>query len=484
MAANSILLVDDDLEHRSAFGLIFKDWGYDLTAANSGLEAVRLCAKTRYDMIIMDVKMDGLNGLDALAFIKKNVRAPAIASLPGGSLNLSTPVLMLTGYGTIGDAVRAMRDGAYDFLIKSEIDYNVLRLKIDNVLDHFHLKEEKQAGLIGEQNLIAGKSQSFAQILEMVDKIAPSNSSVLITGESGVGKEVVARLIWSKSLRAGQLFAACNCSAMSRDTVEDTLFGHKRGAFTGAIADRQGLIKNADGGTVFLDEIGETTSQFQAKLLRALQFGEFYKIGSDQAEKVDVRFIAATNVNLIEEIGKGNFREDIYHRFIFKIHIPPLRDRPDDLPEFAEYYLKRCALRNGREVRGFSPQAMDAVMKYHWPGNIRELQNAMEYVMVMMTSDTVNVSDLPEFMAAGGPGLASKPARGAREPLPLKDIERQAVADALEFTGGVKKKAAGLLGITRKTLLDKIKAYKLTQYLVVKESAGEDEEADEQDSDD
>ncbi|MDR1297470.1 MAG: sigma-54 dependent transcriptional regulator [Deltaproteobacteria bacterium] len=478
MPANSILLVDDDLEHRSAFGLIFKDWGYDLTMAKDGLEAVRLAAKTRFDIIVMDVKMDGLNGLEALAFIKKNERAPSIVNLRGESLNPRTPVLMLTGYGTVGDAVKAMKDGAYDFLIKSEIDYNVLKLKIDNALDHFQLKEEKQAGLIGEGNII-GRSQSFLKILEMVDRIAPSSSNVLISGESGVGKEIVARLIWSKSQRAGQPFAACNCSAVSKDTVEDTLFGHKKGAFTGAVADRQGILKSAEGGTVFLDEIGETTGQFQSKLLRALQDGEIQPLGSDLSEKVDVRFIAATNVNLEREIESGNFREDIYHRFTFKLRIPSLRERPEDLAELAAYYLRRYALRNGREARGFSPRAMSAVMNYRWPGNVRELQNAMEYVVVMMTSDEVTEADLPDFVTSG---KAAPRAAGAseesREPMTLKDVERRAVIEAMEFAGGVKKKAAQNLGITRKTLLEKIKLYKLTQYMVVKDQSVADPDED------
>jgi two-component system response regulator HydG len=487
----SILLVDDDLEHRSAFGMIFKDWGYELAVAKDGLEAVRLASRKRFDMIVMDVKMDGLNGLEALAFIKNNARPDAISGLKGESMNRQTPVLMLTGYGTVGDAVKAMKDGAYDFLIKSEIDYNVLRLKLENALDHFNLKAAKQAGLIGDQNLIVGQSPAFAKICELVERIAPTLANVLITGESGVGKEVIARLIWSKSQRAKQVFAACNCSAMSMETVEDTLFGHRKGAFTGAVADRQGLIKSAEGGTVFLDEVGEATPQFQSKLLRALQEGEIQPLGSDQCEKVDVRFLAATNVDLEKEIEKGKFREDIFHRFTFKIRVPSLRERPEDLPELASYYLKRFALRNGREASGFSPGAMAALTAYSWPGNVRELQNAMEYVVVMMTSDQVAESDLPEFVTSTGPPVALGQRRKAPYvPQTLKEIEKEAVISALEQNLGVKKKAASVLGITRKTLLDKIKAYKLTQFLVVKDNPlaeaedGDDLEADEDEAND
>ncbi|MDR0354371.1 MAG: sigma-54 dependent transcriptional regulator [Deltaproteobacteria bacterium] len=489
MAATSILLVDDDLEHRTAFGLIFKDWGYDLTTAKDGLEAVKLCLKKRFDMIVMDVKMDGLNGLEALAFIKKNEKADSIAHLKGESLNRSTPVLMLTGYGTVGDAVQAMKDGAYDFLIKSEIDYNVLKLKIDNALEHFQLREAKQAALIGDQNHIVGRSPAFAKVMELIERIAPSPSTVLITGESGVGKEVMARLIWSRSQRAKQVFAACNCSAMTKETVEDVLFGHRRGAFTGADNDRPGILKSANGGTVFLDEIGETTNQFQSKLLRVLQNGEIQPLGRDQVEKVDVRILAATNIDLEKEIERGRFREDIYHRFTFKIRVPSLRERPEDLPELADYYLKRYALRNGREVSGFAPKALQAILKYPWPGNVRELQNAMEYAVVMMSSDEVTIEDLPEFVAAGQSVSVGSSSRSASPspPSALKDVEREAVVNALEFTSGVKKKAAELLGITRKTLLDKIKLYKLTQYLVVKDSSaanGEDEFDDDFEGDD
>ncbi|MDR1677164.1 MAG: sigma-54 dependent transcriptional regulator, partial [Deltaproteobacteria bacterium] len=396
MALKSILMVDDDNEHREAFSYIFKDWGYDLTAVSDGLEAVKKATEKRFDVILMDVRMDGLDGLKTLAFIKKNKRSEAISNFKGDSLNCQTPILMFTAFADVGVAVQAMKEGAYDFLIKGEIEIDILRLKIENALEHFQLKEAKAAGLIGGQNLIVGQSPVFKKICELVERIAPTMSSILLTGESGVGKEVIARLIWSKSQRANQVFSTCNCSAMSKDTVEDSLFGHRKGAFTGAANDRQGILKSAGGGTVFLDEIGETSPEFQTKLLRALQEQEIQPLGSDKTEKVDVRFIAATNKDLEKEIQNGHFREDIYHRFTFKIRVPSLRERIEDLPELANYYLNRYALRNGRDVSGFSDKAMDILLNYSWPGNVRELQNTMEYVIVMMTSDTVTESDLPE----------------------------------------------------------------------------------------
>lgn len=480
-------MVDDDLEHRTAFGFIFKDWGYELTMAKDGFEAVRLATRKRFDLIVMDVKMDGLDGLQALAFIKKNERAEAISGLKGESLNDQTPVIMLTGYATVKDAVQAMKDGAYDFLIKGDIEIDILRLKIENVLEHFKLREAKEAGLIGEQNLIIGRSPAFRKVIELVDRIAPSMANILLTGESGVGKEVVARLIWSKSPRANQVFATCNCSAVSKETVEDSLFGHRKGAFTGAVGDRQGILKSAEGGTVFLDEIGETTSQFQTKLLRALQEREIQPLGSDLVEKVDVRFLAATNVELEKQIQAGNFREDIYHRFTFKIRVPSLRERLEDLPELANYYLNRYAMRNGRTVSGFTPLAQEALMHHPWPGNIRELQNAMEYAVVMMTSDQVTECDLPESIVSVShhpkPAKAPEAAHDPNlSPMSLKDSEKTAVINALEFTNGVKKKAATLLGISRKTLGEKIKLYQLTQYMTTKDgSLDEDEEFEAED---
>ncbi|MDR2386006.1 MAG: sigma-54 dependent transcriptional regulator [Deltaproteobacteria bacterium] len=479
MAKTSILLVDDDVDHRTAFTFIIKDWGYEMTMAKDGFEAVKLCGRKRFDIILMDIKMDGLDGLQALAYIKKNLKCEAIENIKAESLNTQTPIIMLTGYATVPDAVQAMKDGAYDFLIKGDIEIDILKLKIENAMEHFKLKEAKVAGLLGEQNIIIGRSPAFKKILELVERIAPSMSNVLLTGESGVGKEVVARLIWSKSSRANQVFATCNCSAVSKDSAEDSLFGHRKGAFTGAIVDRQGILKSAEGGTVFLDEIGETTPQFQTKLLRALQDHEIQPLGSDQVEKVDVRFLAATNVELEKEVRNGNFREDIYHRFTFKIRVPALRERLEDLPELANYYLQRYALRNGREVSGFSSQAMDILLKHQWPGNIRELQNCMEYVVVMMASDQVTESDLPEFVTTGPahklPASASEPAQGGV--ITLKDSEKSAILTALEFTHGVKSKAAKLLGISRKTLGDKIKVYQLTQYMSSKDG-GEDEALD------
>ncbi|MDR2301643.1 MAG: sigma-54 dependent transcriptional regulator [Deltaproteobacteria bacterium] len=481
MAKTSILLVDDDVDHRTAFSFIFKDWGYDMTAAKDGFEAVKLCLKKRFDLIIMDIKMDGLDGLQALSFIKKNQRCEPIESLKGDSLNTQTPVIMLTGYATVPDAVQAIKDGAYDFLIKGDIEIDILKLKVERVLEHFKLKEAKEAGLLGEQNIIVGKSPSFRKILELVDRIAPTMSNVLLTGESGVGKEVVARLIWSKSPRANQVFATCNCSAVSKEAVEDSLFGHRKGAFTGAVGDRQGILKSAEGGTVFLDEIGETTPDFQTKLLRALQDREIQPLGSDQVEKVDVRFLAATNIELEKEVRDGHFREDIYHRFTFKIRVPSLRERLEDLPELANYYLQRYALRNGREVSGFTPQAMDILLNHPWPGNIRELQNCMEYVVVMMTSDQVTENDLPELITADLPrkhGASDQ----SRAPVSLKDSEKNAIINALDFTHGVKNKAAKLLGISRKTLAEKIKGYQLTQYMSPKDGL-EDDGLDDYDDD-
>jgi two-component system response regulator HydG len=474
MNSASILLVDDDLEHRDAYTIILKGWGYDVALAKDGIQAAMLACKRKFDLILMDVRMDGLDGLETLAFIKKDELADDVAEIKGSSLNKDTPVIMLTGFGTVGDAVQAMKDGAYDFLIKAELDNDVLKLKLDNALDHHRLKEQKQAGLIGDMNFIAGRSQAFAKVLETVNKIASNDSSVLITGESGVGKEVVARLIWQKSRRKDKVFATCNCTAVSKETVEDTLFGHRKGAFTGATSDRQGILRSADGGTVFLDEIAETSAEFQTKLLRTLQEGEIQPLGSDKVDKVDLRFLAATNKELEEEIARKRFREDLFYRFTFQVRIPPLRERPEDLVDLAGYYVNRYALNNAKKVSGISPKAISAMMAYPWPGNVRELQNAMEWAVIMMDGEELAERDLPQRVTQTG-GAAAQKAQGERTPISLDEAERRAVEEALEFTGGVKEKAAKILGMTRKTLLSKIRKHNLLKFLPSLEDESEEE---------
>jgi two-component system response regulator HydG len=471
----SILLVDDDLEHRDAYTIILKGWGYEVTLAKDGIQAAIMASRRKFDLILMDVRMDGLDGLEALAFIKNGELSISIPEVKGDSLNLQTPVIMLTGFGTVGDAVQAMKDGAYDFLIKAELDNDVLKLKLENALDHHRLQEQKQAGLIGEPNLIVGRSQVFQKVLETIDKIAANDSSVLITGESGVGKEVIARLIWQKSRRKDRAFATCNCTAVSKETVEDTLFGHRKGAFTGAVGDRQGILKSADGGTVFLDEIAETTQEFQTKLLRTLQEGEIQPLGSDRVDKVDIRFLAATNKDLEKEIVDKRFREDLFYRFTFHVRIPSLRERPEDLPDLANYYLNRFALNNGRSVSGLSPKALSAIMAYHWPGNVRELQNAMEWAVIMMDGQELTERDLPQRVTQSSAAPGVKP-EGDRSPLSLDEAERKAVEEALEYTGGVKEKASKILGMTRKTLLSKIRKHNLVKFMPSNEEDTEEED--------
>ncbi|MDR3203134.1 MAG: sigma-54 dependent transcriptional regulator [Deltaproteobacteria bacterium] len=470
----SILLVDDDYDHRSAYGIILKDMGFNVTMAKNGLEGASWASKKKFDLILMDVRMDGLNGLETLAYVKKGENKEK-ASLEADTKNEQTPVIMFTGYGTVSDAVEAMKMGAYDFLIKGDLDIDVLKLKIDNALEHFKLKEEKKAGIIGDHKVIVGSSSALNSMLRTIEKVATTDSTVLITGESGVGKELVARTIWAKSNRAGHVFLTCNCTSVYREQVEDTLFGHKKGAFTGANSDRPGIIKHADGGTVFLDEIGETSPEFQVKILRTLQEGEIQPLGTDEAIKVNVRFIAATNRNLEEEVANKFFRLDLFHRLTFVVRVPPLRERVEDLEELSLHFIKRQALKNGKKVASIDHKALEIIKGYHWPGNVRELENVMEWAVIMASGDEVKEGDLPEKLILGERSTKIGVPLGAPLPKTLAAAECEAVSYALDYFDGHKQKTADFLGVTRRTLYTKINSCNLTKYAHASEEEYKDD---------
>ena len=372
----------------------------------------------------------------------------------------STPVIIMTAYSKVQDAVRALKAGAYDYLTKP-LDLDLVRITVNRALEHHTLKEEKEAGLWtpGESDGLVGGSPAFRQVLDMIDLVAGAEATVLITGESGVGKEVVAKAIQRKSLRADKPFLTINCAALAENLLEAELFGHEKGAFTGAERRREGRLKAADGGTVLLDEIGETSPALQAKLLRAIQEGEIQPLGSDETEKVDVRFLAATNRDLAAEVAAGRFREDLYWRLnVVNIRVPPLRDRAEDLPALAHYFTKRYALKNHKEVKGLTPGALRLITRHHWPGNIRELQNAIERAVILMRGEFLSENDLPNL---GSAPLGPDQAPSAELPLNLDDLEKMAVENALSHTGGNKTQAALILGVTRKTLAAKLKKYGL-----------------------
>ena len=443
-----ILIVDDDPEHLFMLKTVLADWGHPTMTAKSGREALDLGKGKTFGLILMDVRMREVDGLSALEEFKRDGR------------NQNSPVIIMTAYSKVEDAVRALKAGAYDYLTKP-LDLDLVRVAVNRALEHQTLKEEKEAGLWGptEEDGLVGSSPAFRQVLDMIDLVAGAEATVLITGESGVGKEVVARAIQRKSTRADQPFVTINCAALAENLLEAELFGHEKGAFTGAERRREGRLKAADGGTVFLDELGETSPALQAKLLRAIQEGEIQPLGSDDTDTVDVRFLAATNRDLAAEVAAGRFREDLYWRLnVVGIHVPPLRDRPEDLPALAHYFTRRYALKNHKEVKGLSPGAIRLITRHSWPGNIRELQNAIERAVIVMRGEYLTEKDLPN-LSPGGVSTIAPPT--GELPLNLDDVEKIAVENALRHTGGNKTQAATILGVTRKTLAAKLKKYGL-----------------------
>jgi two-component system response regulator HydG len=436
-----ILIVDDDREHLFMLKTVLSDWGYPNETAVDGAKAVRLARDRHFALILMDVRMGVMDGLTALDSIKKE------------GLNTDTPILIMTAFSTVADAVAALKSGAYDYLTKP-LDLDELRLTLERSLEHSRLREEKEAGLFGGPNILLGESPAFKKVLDLVELTAPTEATVLITGESGVGKEMVARLLQSRSLRAKAPFITINCAAMAETLLEAELFGHEKGAFTGAEKRREGRLKAGTGGTVFLDEIGETSPAFQAKLLRVLQEGEIQPLGSDSTEKVDVRFFAATNRNLVKEVEAGRFREDLFWRLnVVAIEVPALRERPEDIPALANFFIRQYALKNHKAVKGLTPDALAAMTAYHWPGNIRELQNAMERAVILMRGDYITAKDMPLNLASGVVNSVEE------IPLNLDELERIAVEKALSVNKGNKTQTANTLGVTRKTLAAKLKKF-------------------------
>jgi two-component system response regulator HydG len=445
MAKDPILIVDDDAQHLYMLKTNIKDWGYTAVTAGSGSEALALCGKKKFSLILMDVRMEGMDGLTALGKIKEDEE---------GALNRDTPVLIMTAYSTVPDAVFAVKTGAFDYLTKP-LDMDILKKTMKKTLERFESSQEKHNQLWSEDGLVfLGESPLFKEVLELVERVAPTDATVLILGESGVGKEVVARLIKEKSERADKPFTAINCGALSETITESELFGHVKGAFTGASSDRVGILKASNGGTVFLDEIGEISPATQVKLLRTLQDGDIQPLGSDKTIKVDVRFIAATNKDLAKEAEEKRFREDLFYRLnVVNINIPPLRQRKEDILPLAEFFVEKfiSKYKKGQKgFKGFSKSASDAILNHEWHGNIRELQNAMERAVILSSGEEIALKDLPM-------NITGKTEKSAKIPLNLEERNKLAVKEAMEETGGNKTQAAKMLGVTRKTLQSMIK---------------------------
>src|SRR6476659_369109 len=384
--------------------MILEYENYEFTGAASGPDGIAQVRRDPPDMVVLDIKMPGMNGLDTLAEIRK--------------IDEALPVAMISGHGTITDAMQATRLGAFDFIEKPFTSERVL-VTVAKWLDVRELKQENRELKLAMESRyeIVGQSPALRRVLESVKKAAPTNATVLLLGESGVGKELVARTIHRNSPRAGQRFVQVNCAAIPEELIESELFGHEKGSFTGATEKQIGKFEQADRGTIFLDEVGDMSPKTQAKVLRVLQEGEVERIGSARTIKVDVRVIAATNKNLEEEIEKGHFREDLYFRLaVIPIQVPPLRERGEDIALLVRHYMDYFSRENNVRPKRVTQAALDALSRYRWKGNIRELRNTVERMIIMTGSDVIDLPDLPETVrspssggAAGGGFTSSKP---------------------------------------------------------------------------
>jgi two-component system NtrC family response regulator len=443
--ADTILLIDDDESLRRVTEYNLSEAGFDVIPADSGQEGLELFNRKNPNLVITDVKLGDMDGLEVLAAIK--------AESP------ETPVIVITAFGSIEMAVKAMHEGAFNFITKP-FDRDTLRLSCTKALELTSLRSQKQQ-LADEVNRLTGTSgmetanSAMAELLETALRVASSQATVLITGESGTGKEVLARLVHQHSPRKGGPMVAVNCTAIPDNLIESELFGHVKGAFTGAIANRKGRFQAADQGTLFLDEIGELKMDMQAKLLRAIQEREVEPVGSDRTENVDVRIIAATNKDLHEEVAKGRFREDLYYRLsVIPLHIPPLRDRREDIPALANHFLKKLAAPRGVK---FSDKVMSLLKSYDWPGNIRELQNTVERSLILRKGTIIGPDDisLPTAKSSEAPEIPDIPPDGVS----LEDIEKGLIVKALEKSGGNRSQAARLLKIPRHVFIYRLEKF-------------------------
>ncbi|NTY88447.1 response regulator [Serratia fonticola] len=438
-----ILLVEDDISHCTILQALISGWGYRVSVAHNGRQALEQVRAQPFDLILSDVRMAEMDGIAALKAIK--------------SYNPAIPILIMTAYSNVESAVEAIKAGAYDYLTKP-LDFDTLQLTLARALEHTSLKSEnqdlKQRLRFDQQNFI-GRSEPMRKLLEMIAMIAPSEATVLISGESGTGKELIARAVHANSLRKERPLVSINCAALSESLLESELFGHEKGAFTGADKRREGHFMEADQGTLFLDEIGEVSPLMQAKLLRAIQEREIQRVGSNQTLSVDVRLIAATNRDLLADVEAGRFRQDLYYRLnVVTVDSPPLRARREDIPLLAMHFLAKFAERNRKPVKGFTPLAMDMLLKYSWPGNVRELENSVERGVILLSGDFISEKELPLSISQC---VDVQPDRQCGQAIqPLEQIEKQAILAALEQTAGNKTEAAKQLGITRKTLLAKL----------------------------
>ena len=447
----SILLVEDEANARKGLTQFLQGLDYDVITAANGKEALDLFKRETPDLVISDIRMPEMDGITLLENIKTE--------------RPSAKVILLTAYGSVEDAVKAMKKGAFYYLTKpinlEELEFLVKKAFSSHQLEEENkeLKQEIFNDRYDQGRLIA-QSSKMKELLSTVDKIAASNASVLIEGESGTGKELVARRIHELSPRKQHPFIAVHCAALTETLLSSELFAHEKGAFTGATDRKKGRFERAHLGSLFLDEIGEISRDTQVKLLRVLQEGEFERVGGTKTIKVDVRLIAATNKTLLDEVKQQKFREDLYYRInVIYLKVPPLRERKEDIPPLVDAFIRQYAAANAKKIAGIDKQALDALMQYDWPGNIRELKNIVERMIVLSSGDRLTSDQIPDDLRPGGPTLSlNGPLTGVMK---ISDAEKELIRGALHESHGNKSLAAEKLGISRRTLYRKLEEYKL-----------------------
>ena len=448
----ALLIAEDDDNVLDLLGNVFSRPDIRLHTARTGAEAVALLHQNEVDVVLTDLVMPGCDGLEVLKQAKR--------------VSPACEVILMTGYGTVESAVQAMKLGAFHYITKPFKTVEVVHL-VERAFELTGIRKEnvhlrsQAIGRYGFENIL-GVSEPIREVLSLVSKVASSDSTVLILGESGTGKELVARAIHYNSRRADRMLVPVNCSAIPSELLESELFGHARGAFTGAHAAKQGQFEMAHRGTIFLDEIAEMSPPLQAKILRVLQEQSFLPVGGTKTVNVDVRILAATNKDLEAEIEQGRFRQDLYFRLnVIPIRIPPLRERPEDIPLLLDHFLRKFAAGSGRIVHGFRPEAAAALRRYHWPGNVRELENLVERLVVLTRTDWFEPEDLPPNMRKEQPSAEEEAADLAEGPIDFRSV-RGAFGDrlirkALDLAGGNKNQAARMLGLKRTTFLEMLK---------------------------
>jgi two-component system response regulator HydG len=451
-----VLVVDNDPAHADTMADSLRSVGFACTVAHGGKEAISLLESSSFEIVVTDLKMPDVGGLEVLAKCKE--------------LQPDAEVVLVTGHGTIESAVEAMQRGAFNYLLKP-LDLKQLRAVVENAARsqylrranaELHRRLDERFGFEG----VIGNSPQMNDVITKLQRIAPTDATVLIQGDTGTGKELVAKAIHQNSPRKKRPFVALNCAALSEHILESELFGHIRGAFTDASADRQGKFEYADGGTLFLDEVGDMPIPTQIKLLRVLESGEITRVGSNEPVKVNVRILSATNRDLEKAIESGSFREDLYHRLkVVTINLPRLVDRREDIPLLVEYFVKEHSKRHQKTIRGISTAARRRLLAFDWPGNVRQLRNVIESMVVVDIDEVLDLDDLPEELAPVDGEAASAAGTDGLHQLvgkPMSEIEALFIGETLKITGGNREEAATMLGIGERTLYRKIKEYGLS----------------------